>query len=163
MRLPIQLEAIIFRRKATSASAGQSADAFEFLLLRRIPQKGGFWQPVSGGLEETDATKLDGVLREIREEASVEAGDILRVIEGVHEFVMKNHYITGLPIQDITEYAFGVEVRHEFVPRLDKNVYPEHDEWRWVGYDEAISMLKWQNNKDSFEKLQNILAIEQKR
>src|SRR5271157_3187332 len=36
-RLPTQVEAIIFRRKR---------DAVEYLLLKRLPDRNGFWQPV---------------------------------------------------------------------------------------------------------------------
>jgi len=41
MRLPIEVEAIIFRRNNTR---------IEYLLLKRLPQKNGFWQPVTGGM-----------------------------------------------------------------------------------------------------------------
>jgi len=51
MRLPIQVEAIIFRRKGGT---------IEYLLLKRLPERNGFWQPVKGGLaRERDTRKSD--------------------------------------------------------------------------------------------------------
>ena len=49
MRLPIEIEGILFKR----------ADGkIQYLLLKRHPEKGGFWQPVTGGLEEGE-TKIE--------------------------------------------------------------------------------------------------------
>lgn len=70
-----QLFCIVFRKKG---------EDYEFLLLRRIPQKGGFWQPVSGGLEESDASKLEAAYRELKEEAGIDKSQVLRVIEDVY-------------------------------------------------------------------------------
>ena len=46
MRLPIQVQCIIFRKTNNS---------FEFLLLKRVPSKGGFWQSLTGGLEDGES------------------------------------------------------------------------------------------------------------
>jgi len=54
MRLPIQVEAIIFRR---------NGNTIEYLLLKRLPDRNGFWQPVTGGLEEGE-TLVEALRRE---------------------------------------------------------------------------------------------------
>jgi len=45
MRLPIQVQAILFRKTNRE---------IQYLLLKRTPEKEGFWQPVTGGLEEEE-------------------------------------------------------------------------------------------------------------
>ncbi len=60
-REPIQVEAIVFRWVNKK---------IEYLMLKRIPEKGGFWQPVTGGME-TGETMKDALLRELKEETKV--------------------------------------------------------------------------------------------
>jgi 8-oxo-dGTP pyrophosphatase MutT (NUDIX family) len=74
MRLPIQVEAIIFRRKSGT---------IEYLLLKRLPDRNGFWQPVTGGLEEGE-TRTEALRREIKEETGIK--NLIRVIEGLYYF-----------------------------------------------------------------------------
>ncbi len=128
-----QLECIVFRRVDI---------AIEFLLLKRIPQKGGFWQPPCGGFEETDNSKLDAAYRELFEETGISKSQIIQVFENVHHFVMDKHYLTQEPITPIHEYVFAFEVANGTKISLNKNIYLEHDEYRWVSYSDAIALLK---------------------
>ena len=64
MRLPLEVQAVIFRRKPS----------LEFLILRRVPEKGGFWQNLSGGVEEGESL-LDTLKRELKEEVDKRATD----------------------------------------------------------------------------------------
>jgi len=61
MRLSIQVEAIIFKR-----TDGEN----QYLILKTIPERGGFWQPIAGGLEEGE-TKKEALKREIKEETGI--------------------------------------------------------------------------------------------
>ena len=143
-----QVECVIFKK---------NEGIIEFLLLHRIPEKGGFWQPVSGGLEDDTETVKDGALREVYEETGITIKDITRIIENVHEFTIDKHYLTGEPIPRITEYVLGIETKNEIVINIENNIVKEHREYRWVHFDEAIKLLKWQNNKDAFLKLINLI------
>ena len=144
----VQLECIVFRRVGGS---------IEYLLMKGIASKGGFWQPPCGGLEEGDNSKLDAAFREIKEEANINKEDVIKVIENVHEFIIDEHYLTKEQISPIHEFVFGFEVKKDFDISIENNIYPEHDEVKWVQFDEAISLLKWQNNKDAFVKINNLL------
>jgi len=143
-----QIGCIVFRKKGNTR---------EFLLLRRISEKGGFWQPVSGGKEKQDKTLLDAAYRELKEEANIKQEDVLRVFEKVHHFKINRHYLTGEPIPEINEYVFGFEVKPDVNVSINVNIYPEHDKKKWVLFEEAIELLKWEHNKYAFKKLNNLL------
>jgi len=144
----VQLECIVYCKKENS---------YEYLLLKRIPEKGGFWQPPCGGLEESDKSKLDAAYREIQEETAIQKKNILNVIEDVHYFVMDKHYLTQKPITPIEEFVYGFEVSPNQKVDIHKNIYPEHEEFRWVSFEDAIKLLKWDGNKLAFKKLNSIL------
>jgi dATP pyrophosphohydrolase len=143
-----QVLSIIFRKKE---------DSYEFLLLKRIKEKGGFWQPPSGGVEDSDDSRLNAAFREVQEETTIKKEDILRVIENIHSFKIKEHYITGEPINPITEHVYGFEVGDDIKISIDNNVYPEHEEFKWVNFEKALEMLKWDNNKEGLIKLNSVL------
>ena len=130
---------------------------YEYLLLRRIPSKGGFWQPVSGGFEESDPSKLEAAYRELKEETGIDKKQVVRVLEEVHQYTYDKHYLTGKPTPPITEYVYGFEVGLNVGVRIDRNIYPEHDEYRWVSFEEALNLLKWEENKEAFRKLKDKL------
>ena len=146
-----QIECIVFRK---------NKGLFEFLLLKRIPEKGGFWQPPCGGLEKSDISKLEAAYRELLEEANLKKENIIRVIEDVDIFEINKHYLTGEPIPTITEYVFGFEVNPDFAVSIHNNIYLEHETFEWVPFDKALSLLKWENNKVALQKLNQLLNKE---
>ena len=145
----IQIEAIIFRK---------NEDSFDFLLLKRTPEKGGFWQPLCGSLEGNEDL-LQAAYRELFEETAISKEDVLNVIENVHYFEIDKHYITDKKMPTIKEYVFAFEVNKKTVVNIKNNIYPEHEDFKWVSYNEALGMLKWKNNKEAFKKLFNRLII----
>jgi 8-oxo-dGTP pyrophosphatase MutT (NUDIX family) len=148
MKRKIQLECLVFRR---------INNTIEYLIMKRIPSKGGFWQPPCGGLEDSDKSKLDAAFRELKEEANVSRTDVLRVLEDIHQFVINKHYLTSEPIKPIQEFVFGFEVKKDIDVSISNNIDTEHDEIKWVSFEEAMKLLKWKNNKDAFVKIHNKL------
>ena len=61
----------------------------------------------------------------------------------------------------IKEYVFGLEIKSNSKITLDKNIYTEHDEFRWVPFEEAILLLKWESSKNSLQNLSQILKKKQ--
>jgi len=135
MRLPIQVEAIIFRR---------NGDTVEYLLLKRLPDRNGFWQPVTGGLEEGE-TRTEALHREIKEETGIK--NLIRVIESLHYFEFSDPNL-------FQEYVYGVEVPSTEEVVLDGK---EHSEYKWCGIKDALQLLYWKENKKALEKLNTIL------
>ena len=136
MRLPIQVEAIIFRRNGT---------VIEYLLLKRLPERNGFWQPVTGGVEEGE-TRDEALQREIMEETGVR--NIVAVIEGLYYFEFSDPNLNQ-------EYFYGVEVSSSEEIVLDRE---EHSEYKWCSFQEALQLLHWKENKEALRKLNTTLT-----
>lgn len=126
--------AIIFRK---------NKNKYEYLVLKRIPSRGGFWQPVSGRVEKNE-TPLEAAKREVVEETGIEK--FKRVVENFYNFSLENE-------SDKKSFCFGFEVEKDTQIKLDGNIYPEHDEIKWCGLNEAIRLLKWPHNKEALRKL----------
>ena len=136
MRLPIQVEAIIFRRNGNKV---------EYLLLKRLPERNGFWQPVTGGVEEGE-TRKEALCREIREETGIK--NIIAVLEDLYLFEFSDPNLNQ-------EYVYGVEVSPSEEIVLDRK---EHSEYRWCSFQEALQLLTWKENKKALRKLNMTLT-----
>ena len=130
MRLPLEVQAVIFRLKPT----------LEFLILHRVPEKGGFWQNLSGGVEEGESL-LNALKRELKEEVSIDK-QIKRIIEDVYFYEWEQ---AG---QKIKEWVFAVEV----YPNTEVKLSEEHDEYRWCDAEEAKALLKWEDTKIAIDR-----------
>lgn len=143
-----QVLCFVFRKKN---------EDYEFLLLKRISEKGGFWQPPSGGMEISDGSFLETAVRELKEETSISKEKINQIIEKVYSFEINRHYLTGQQIDPIEEQVFGFEVSADIKISIDNNLEREHEDFIWVTFEDALKLLKWDNNKDALKKLINIL------
>jgi dATP pyrophosphohydrolase len=142
VRLPVQVQGILFRK---------INGEIEYLLLKRSPEKEGFWQPVTGGLEEGE-TRLQALEREVLEETGIK--NTARIIENVDYFEYSDaHFIKGYEF--IKEYVFGVEVDSNEKVTIDGK---EHSQFRWCSFQEALQLLKWDENKKALSRLNEILS-----
>jgi len=140
MRKPVSVLVYPVRRNA--------AGHWEYLLLRRIPVRGGFWQGVSGGVEGEEDT-METAKREMAEETGL-----------VPLAIEKVDYTYSLPVEAKWRHAYPAgtqEVReYVFVSRVsDKqavSMSPEHDSCRWCMYEEALAMLKWPENIEALRR-----------
>jgi len=156
MRLPIQIEAILFMR---------TDGKIQYLILKRHPPKGHpeigqFWQPITGGLEEGE-TKMEALKREIREETGIK--NIIKIIEDVRYYepidlslieYLKRH---GHVCKHLKAYAFGVEVSSDEEVVLDRK---EHSEFKWCSFQEALKLIRGTcyNHNESLKKLNEIVT-----
>jgi len=135
-----QIEAILFRR-------GKSGGIL-YLLLKRTEKRGGFWQPVTGGINFQESP-MEALRREIKEELGIFMP--IAIIDISYTFSFKDAYGRSL-----TEYVYGAEINEKQEIRLSA----EHTEYRWVGYEEARTLLKWEGNKIGLARLHSILTRE---
>ena len=147
MRLPIQIEAILFKR-----ADGKP----QYLLLKTIPRRGGFWQPITGGLEEGE-TKIEALKREVREETGIQ--NIIKIIENVHYYEVPDPSLIeyferhGHAYKHVKEYAFGVEVSSDEEVVLDGK---EHSDFKWCSFQEALKLMEYKGYKDALKKLDRV-------
>jgi 8-oxo-dGTP pyrophosphatase MutT (NUDIX family) len=141
---------IVFRKIKTN---------YEFLLLKRSPEEGDFWQPIGGKVEKGDKGFLEAAYREVFEETGISQDKIINVIENFYQFTFDTHYLTGEPTDPVIQQVYAFEVKKDVKVILDANASNEHEKYDWFSYDKAIKNLKWQNNKDSFEKLKPLLIF----
>jgi len=142
MRLPIQVQAILFRK---------IDGKIQYLLLKRISSIGGFWQPVTGGIEEGE-TKIEALKREVREETGIK--NIVRIMKDIYYDEFWDFFKREGCQHLIKEYVFGVEVSSNEKIVISR----EHSEYRWCGFKEALKLLKWKGNREAIKKLNEILS-----
>jgi len=118
--------------------------------LKRNEQRGGFWQPVTGGVEDGE-NLIEAVNRELREETGVTK--YLRIIENLHYFEFQSERYGKLK-----EYVFGVEVDSGITIKIS----PEHTEMKWCDLNDALTLLKHDNNKVGFKKISQLISIKLK-
>ncbi len=108
----------------------------QVLLLRRAPERGGFWQPVTGRREPGEAAE-EAARRELLEETGADAP--VSSLGYVHAFGLRPELAArfggGLVLAEETAYA--ARLAPGFVPRLSD----EHAEWGWFGSEEALAAL----------------------
>ncbi len=130
MELPIKVEGVLF-----SKVDGR----FQFLLIKRSIEDGGFWQPLTGTLEDGEKV-LDCLRRELIEEIGTE--NPKEISEDFFRFDWKNK--RG---ETIVELVYGVELE----PNSKVVLSHEHTDYKWCEYEEAIQLLGRENNKKSLE------------
>jgi 8-oxo-dGTP pyrophosphatase MutT (NUDIX family) len=120
---------------------------FRVLILKRVPERKGHWQPITGGIEVGEKP-LDTVKREVYEETGIQ--ELERIIDLKHSFVFKTRWHGKLT--KMKEICFAAEIKKE-KPIIISN---EHEEYKWCTEDEAKKFLNWEHNIIAFNKLINL-------
>jgi len=139
MRQPVQV-AVYCARKA--------GDHWEYLLLRRKPSGGGFWQGVTGGVEGTEEY-FSAALRELKEETGFVPLD-LRLVDYAYFYPVREQWkiVYERPFDIINEIVFLAIVDPQSEPIIDPD---EHDAYLWYRLDDAVKKLFWEDNKISLK------------
>lgn len=123
-------------------------DQFEYALLKR--SDAGFWQGVSGGGED-DETPLQTARRETYEETGLSPHSLflrLDTVEPIPVIEFGNSHLWGENVYIIPQYGFGVQAEER-----DLVLSTEHTEYRWLRYEEAHQLLKYDGNKTALWEL----------
>ena len=118
--------------------------SFKVLILKRTPERSGYWQPVCGGVENGEKL-IEAVLREVLEETGIK--NIKSIIDLEYTFTYRETK-KGI-LMDMQDYCFAVEIENESIVKLSD----EHEKFRWCSYIEAKKYLKWEHNLIALEKL----------
>jgi dihydroneopterin triphosphate diphosphatase len=115
----------------------------EYAILNKIDGgpdiKGDYWQSIAGKVEEGE-TLLEAARREAWEEGGVPADSHFVALDH------KSSYRTA--DSTVRQYSFAVEL-----PSRSIRLSEEHSEFRWVGRDEALSMLRFDDYREALQEL----------
>jgi lipoyl(octanoyl) transferase len=125
-------------------------DGERVLLLHRRPERGNFWQPVSGTIDG-DELPLDTARRELAEETG-HAGDP-EPIDLQQSFMIESQFLAAkypLPII-ATEIGFAFQLTAGSPIRIDPD---EHDDYGWFTFAEAYEKIRWTDDREALEKVE---------
>jgi dihydroneopterin triphosphate diphosphatase len=114
------------------------------LVLKRVQSKGGFWQPVSGGVIPNEEL-VDAVKREVFEETGIT--NIEQILDLQYSFIFETSKSQQKMM--MKDYCFGVEVEQETCVMLSN----EHDEYRWCKIEDANKYIKWDFSRMAIQKV----------
>ncbi len=125
-----------------------------FILVKRHPSRGGFWQSLTGGEEDYDNNNLyTTVIRETKEELGLEITKT-NILEIPYSFKFTDR--DGI---ERSEHCFGVQI-----PLDQKSQMKLSDEHTAIIFSEDVeylkSLMKYEQNKIALEKFQKILQEE---
>jgi dATP pyrophosphohydrolase len=115
-----------------------------FLLMKRRPEKGGFWQPVSGGIERSE-TPLQALKREVMEETSIESFE--RIMDLEYTFFHQTEK-DGV-LMKMRDICYAVEVKG----MLKITLSDEHLEYKWCDLEDSMQYLEWEPAVVALQKL----------
>lgn len=126
----------------------------EFLVLERFDQK--YWQLIAGGGEDDEAP-LEAARREALEEAGISLTCELSQLDTlitVPAIEFKEHISWPASTFVIPQYYFSADGG-----LADIKLSDEHLNFRWLRFEKAVSILKWESDKIALYELNARLAL----
>ena len=123
------------------------------LLLHRRPERGNFWQPITGTIESGESP-IDAARREIVEETGT-AGDP-EDMNLVQSFMIESQYLSSKFASPIiaSETGFAAHANSHLPIRMDAE---EHDDYGWFTFEEAYGKIRWTDDREALEQLESRL------
>jgi lipoyl(octanoyl) transferase len=141
-RIPRDIAVQLYRR---------SPEGPRFLMLRRVPDRGGFWQCVTGAPLPGESDE-DAAVREVREETGFDVRGSLVDLGAPYSHALRPEAaarwaaLYGPGVTSIPVVSFGGEVAGGREPALDG---VEHDAFAWCTHAEARARLDWPIEADA--------------
>jgi len=128
-------------------------DDHRVLLLHRRPERGNFWQPITGSIEDGESP-IETARREIAEETG-NPGEP-EELNLQQSFMIESHYLETLYPTPIiaSETGFVARLRSDLPIRIDAE---EHDDFGWFTFGEAYERIRWTDDREALEKLEERL------
>ncbi|MEI7881317.1 MAG: NUDIX pyrophosphatase [bacterium] len=137
MRAPFQILVIPFRHTAAG---------LEFAVLKR--SDADCWQFVAGGGDDGE-TPIQAAGRETLEEVGIK-GQVIRLdsIASVPKDCFAAAKAWGDQVFVIPEHCFAVDAEDSTI-----TLSGEHTDLRWLSYEQAFTLLKWDSNRTALWEL----------
>jgi len=133
-------------------ATARSAARLEFAVLKR--SDADYWQFVAGGGEDGEIP-IQAAQRETQEEVGISAEMIeLDSLSTVPKDCFAATDSWGGDVYVIPQYCFAVDAGSS-----DISLSHEHIESRWVSYEQACSLLKWDSNRTALWELNERLKV----
>jgi lipoyl(octanoyl) transferase len=128
-------------------------DGSRVLLLHRRPERGNFWQPITGSIEAGE-TPRQTAQREIVEETG-HSGDP-EDLELRQSFMIESQYLEAKYAVPIIarEIGFAARLNADAPIRMDAE---EHDDFGWFTFAEAYEKIRWTDDREALEHLEDRL------
>jgi lipoyl(octanoyl) transferase len=129
-------------------------DGDRVLLLHRRRERGNFWQPLTGTIEEPESP-LDTARRELVEETGHAATPL--PLDLTQSFLIESHYLEARYPSPIiaSEICFHAALDSRLPIRIDPE---EHDAWGWFTFDEAYERIRWTDDREALTRLLSVLG-----
>jgi lipoyl(octanoyl) transferase len=132
-----------------------------YLMLRRPPARGGFWQSVTGAplAGETDTA---AAIREVHEETDYDVSANVFPLGVSYSYALRPELADrwraryGAGVTRISVVALGAEVTSDLDPVLDP---AEHDSFAWYTFEQANAVLDWPIEEDALPGRRRALSI----
>jgi dATP pyrophosphohydrolase len=139
-RAPVQILVLPFRKGVNGK--------FEYAVFKRADE--AFWQGIAGGGEDYE-TPIEAARREVFEEAKIPSGSKFYSLQfkssvPANAFAASKYWPKDLYV--VPEHYFAVECNG-----IEIILSREHTEFKWVLYEEALKLLKWDSNKNALWEL----------
>ena len=120
----------------------------DYAVFNRSDAVEDFWQAISGGGED-DETPLEAARRESWEEAGISPESSFIALDSMTTIPVYHYgYTWDKDTYVVSEYSFGVQVEDRSL-RLSH----EHTEYRWLDFQAATEILKFDSNKNALWEL----------
>ena len=129
-------------------------DGDRVLLLHRRAERGNFWQPITGSIEEGEL-QVETARRELVEETG-HPGEPTS-LDLKQSFLIESAYLAAKFDEPIiaSEINFAATLDSRLPIRLDAD---EHDEHGWFTFAEAYERIRWTDDREALERLQSVTA-----
>jgi len=125
-------------------------DEDRVLLLHRRPERGNFWQPITGGIEAGESP-AEAARREVLEETGNRGEPEEMGI--TQSFMIESQYLSSrFPSPIIaSEVGFAAALDSHLPIQMD---HEEHDEYGWFTFAEAYERIRWTDDREALEVLE---------
>jgi lipoyl(octanoyl) transferase len=127
-------------------------DGERVLLLRRNPDAGGNWQPVTGRIEDAESP-AEAAIREMREETGLSAP--VEALGLTQSFLIDpSHLPEGSSARFAHEQTFVARVDPESQVAIDEE---EHEASAWFTIEQALDAIRWSDDRDALDLLRRTI------